>query len=221
LDSPPADTQSVRSLGHVALHYRNPDEGPLAAKLLTKLGFVETQGFPLPQGGHFYRFVVDPKHRERGDGIVFLSPVPPAQKALIEAARQALKVGAPDQHPAVGALREAMAADPEYSFHVGVLLASLEELERTVLALQQDEELKPRIKVRLNRARPGDAAVDARLDASPLYAQVSRYAYGRNGVQAFVETDLLSSGVLGESLVIELDYVFPNAGSHILAAVEM
>jgi len=121
----------------------------------------------------------------------------------------------------VRGLRDAIAADPEYTFHVGVLLESLEALEQTILDLQADEDLKDRIKVCLNRPRPGNPEVDARLDASPLYGRVERYAYGDNGVQAFIETDLLSSGVLGESLVIELDYVFPNYANHVLSVVEM
>jgi len=217
------DTQPApaRSLGHVALHYGRVEEAPLAAKLLKKLGFTETQDLPLPQGGRFYRFVVDQKHYARGDGIIYLSPAPPAQRALIEAVRSALKVGSRDEHPAVRGLRDAIAADPEYTFHVGILLESLEALEQTILDLQADEDLKDRIKVCLNRPRPGNPEVDARLDASPVYGRVERYAYGANGVQAFIETDLLSSGVLGESLVIELDYVFPNYANHVLSVVEM
>jgi hypothetical protein len=208
-------------MGHVALHYADPEEGPLAARLLSALGFIETQDLPLPQGGHFYRFVVDPRHEARGDGIVYLSPAPPAQQALIAAIREALKVGQAGEHPAVGEMHAAMAADPEYTFHVGVLLDSLEELERIVLDLQKDPALASRIKVTVNRARPGDAEIDARLDASPLYGDVDRYAYGANGVQAFIETDILTSGPLGEGLVIELDYVFPGRTSHILSVVEM
>ncbi len=211
-------------MGHIALHYDAPEDGPKAAKLLKLLGLVETQELPLP-GGSFYRFVIDPRHQARGDGIIYLSSTPPAQRDLTAAIRQMLKVGAPEEHPAVAGMRAALEADPEVSFHVGILLDSLEELERAVLDIRDraetDPDLKGRIKIKLNRARPGDADVDARLDASLLYGSVSRYAYGRNGVQAFIETNLLSSGPLGESLVIELDYVFPGKTSHILSVVEL
>lgn len=213
-----------RSLGHVALHYGPAEEGPLAARLLKTLGFVETQDLPLPDG-HFYRFVVDPKHQARGDGIVYLSTVPDPQRQLTEAIRGALKVGTTDEHPAVAGMRAGMAADPEMTFHLGVLLDSLEDLERVVQDVRRlaetDPAFKGRVKVILNRARRGDPEVDARLDASPIYGDVERYAYGRNGVQAFVETDLLRSGLLGESLVLELDYVFPGRTDHILSAVEI
>ena len=89
-----------RSMGHVALHYGPPENGPKAAKLLSLLGFVETQSFPIPHGGLFYRFVVDPKHQARGDGILFLSSTPPAQVNLYAAIKSALKVGTPEEHPA-------------------------------------------------------------------------------------------------------------------------
>ena len=118
-----------------------------------------------------------------------------------------------------------MDSDFEASFHFGFLLNSLEDLERIILELQDraenDPDFKGRIKLGFNRARPGDPAVDARLDASPVYGEVTRYAYGSHGVQAFVETDLLKAGQLGDSMVIELDYVFPGYDQHVLSVVEM
>ena len=65
------------------------------------------------------------------------------------------------------------------------------------------------------------AEVDARLDASPVFGSVTRYAYGRNGVQVFVETDLLKAGQLGDAMVLEFDYIFPGHTDHILSVVEM
>ena len=104
-------------------------------------------------------------------------------------------------------------------------MESLEDLEDKFLKLKdasaQDPELKGRLKLTYNRPRPGNPEVDTRLDASPIYAGVTRYAYGRNGVQAFVETDLLHTGTLGESAILEFDYVFPGATSHILSTVEL
>jgi hypothetical protein len=211
-------------MGHVALHYQKAEDGPVAAKLLKLLGLVETQAIPFPNGT-FYRFVVDPRHQARGDGIVYLSVVPDAQRALTDAIREALKVGTSEEHPAVAGMRAAIDGDPEYTFHVGMLLDSLEELERIVLDLEEraktDPELKGRVQIKLNRARKGNPEVDARLDASPLFQKIDRYAYGSNGVQAFIETDILSSGPLGQSLVLELDYVFPGYKSHILSVVEL
>jgi hypothetical protein len=214
----------ARVLGHLALHYANPTEGKLAARLLRLIGLVETQHLPLPDGTDFYRFVTDESCARGGAGIVYLSRVTPAQQAVLSAMRAALKVGQPDEHPSVAGLRQAQVQDPEQGFHVGLLLSSLELLERTVLELQRlaetDPELKGRLRITFNRARAGTPEVDGRLDASPVFGKVTRYAYGRNGVQAFIETDILSSGPLGDDLVIELDYIFPGYEQHILSNVE-
>jgi hypothetical protein len=209
----------------VALHYASIEDGPLAARVLEVVGFALTQRLPLPDGSSFYRFSLNHKDLNRGDNIVYLSLLPEAQRELMGVIREKLKVGAPDEHPAVANMRAAQAKDPEYTFHVGVLVDSLEALERTMLKLvdsaQTDPQLKGRMKIVLNRARRGTPEVDRRLDESPLYGKVERYAYGRNGVQAFLETDLLVGGPLGDRLVIELDYVFPGYKDHILSTVEL
>lgn len=218
------EAASGRSMGHMALHYKKAEDGPLAARLLTMLGFVETQDLLLPNGSHFYRFVVDSRHSPRGDGIIFLSVLPDAQRDLMDAIHGALNVGQPDEHPAVIAMRAKLEEDPEYSFHFGTLVESLEELEDIFLKLddanRNDPDLKGRLKLVYNRALPGNAEVDARLDASPIYGGVTRYAYGKNGVQAFLETDILSSGILGETMMLEFDYVFPGYANHVLSIVE-
>jgi len=220
----PTQMQGARSMGHMALHYKNKEEGPLAARLLSMLGYVETQDLLLPDGSHFYRFVVDQPHSPRGDGIVYLSVIPDAQRALMDAVHKALNVGTDHEHEAVVAMRQKMDEDPEYSFHYGTLLESLEDLEAIFLALEDanknDPELKGRLRLVYNRALPGNPEVDARLDASPIYGGVTRYAYGKNGVQAFLETDLLASGVLGETMMLEFDYVFPGYDKHVLSIVE-
>lgn len=216
--------EAERSMGHLALHYGTAAEGPVAARLMRLLGFTETQVLPLPNG-NFYRFVVDDRHFARGDGIVYLSALPDAQRQLIDTIHDVLKVGTEQEHEAVRAMRAMLAADPEASFHVGFLVQSLDDLEQRILALrdlaESDPELKGRVRIGMNRARPGDAEVDARLDASPLFGDVTRHAYGSAGVQVFVETDLLKAGQLGDAMVLEFDYVFPDRASHILSVVEL
>jgi hypothetical protein len=213
------------TMGHVSLHYGRKEEASLAARLLAAIGYVETQAIPLPDGSTFYRFVVDTRHQSRGDGIVFLSLMPTAQAAVVDAARHALGFGTSDEHPSIAALRAAIEADPEYTFHLGMLLDSLEELEALVGHLQElggsDPDFRGRLKITMNRARRGDEAVDKRLDASPAFGSVERYCYGRNGVQAFIETDIIVSGPLADSMVLELDYVFPDTTNHILAVTEL
>lgn len=212
-----------RSLGHTALHYPTPEDSQAAEHLMTLLGFIKTQQLPLPTGD-FYRYVIASEHHGRGDGILYISACPPAQRAYFDAVHAALKFGQPDEHPSVAALREAQVLDPEYAFHLGILTDSLEELEATMLRLQQaaqdDPLLKGRITVSYNRPMPGDPVVDGRLDASAVFGGVTRHAYGRNGVQAFVATDLLINGPTGDGLVIELDYIWPDAANHILSVVE-
>ncbi len=212
------------TMGHIALHYAKPEDGPLAARLLARMGLIESQMLPLP-GGHFYRFVVSPSHIARGDGIVYLSCLPEPQARLIAAIRTALNVGGDDEHAAVKDYRAMMAQDFEASFHFGLLMDSLDDLETMVVSLQElaadDPALRGRLTIGMNRARPGDAEVDARLDASPVFGQVTRYAYGSGGVQVFVETDLVCAGQLGESMVFEFDYVFPDKHRHILSVVEL
>src|SRR5690606_32786550 len=124
------------TMGHIALHYPEKDDGPVAARLLEIIGLRQTQVLPLADGSNFYRFVVDDRHHDRGDGIIYLSQVPPAQKALHAAIREALAVDTDAEHAAVRDMREAMKADPEYSFHVGLLTHSLEELEGLVSTLR-------------------------------------------------------------------------------------
>lgn len=212
------------SMGHLALHYGTAQDGPVASRLLQELGLKETQVLPLP-GGNFYRFVVDDGHFARGDGIVYLSALPEPQARLIAAIRAALRVGTDDEDDAVTGYRAMMATDYEASFHFGFLVASLEQLEQIVLRLralnESDPALKGRLDIGMNRARRGNAPVDARLDASPVFGDCTRYAYGSNGVQVFVATDLVRAGQLGENMVFELDYVFPGSDSHILSVVEL
>ena len=209
------------TISHVYLHYPRPEEGPAAALLLETAGLLKTQEMELPQGGVFYRFTTDRSAPNGGDNIIYLSPLPAATAALMAAAREALALGTDHEHPAVSAYRAAQAADPEYNFHVGFLHASLDNLEHRYLALQaleaNDARFAGRMKFLVNRAQPGDADIDARLDASPIYKGVSRYTYGRNGVQAFCETDLIVDGPLGGGVVLEFDYIFPDRDDHILA----
>jgi hypothetical protein len=219
-----AITDGGLSMGHLALHYGKPEDGPLASRLLQIAGLKETQVLPLP-GGNFYRFVVSGNHFARGDGIVYLSCLPEPQQQLIAAIHAALGVGSNDEHDAVKGYRAMMAQDFEASFHFGFLVESLEELEDMVLTLQDLAENDPafmgRLNIGMNRARRGDDAVDARLDASPVFGKATRYAYGSAGVQVFVETDLMCAGQLGENMYLEFDYVFPDKQSHILSVVEL
>jgi hypothetical protein len=206
-----------KTLGHLALHYRTKADGPAAAKLLDLLGFARV---PSPPGYPFYHYVVDGGATNNGDGILFIMEQPQALQELNTAIRDALKVDQPGEHPVVAKVRAAHDSDPEYDLHLGVLFDSLEEIEKRIMRVREagtsDPDLRGRVKIILNRARPGTSEVDVRMDKSPIFKGVDRFTYGRNGIQAFIETDLFITGALGDKFVFELDYVFPGYSDNIL-----
>ena len=208
--------------GHLAVHYRKPEEGPLAARLLREIGFTECYSMAQPDGNRFYHFVIDEQANRGTDRIFYLLCMPDVLRKLYDEMHRALHVGEAGENEAVTALRHMQAEDPEFNFHAAVVYNSLEELEAMVQRLQKladgDPELKGRIKVTLNRARPGTPEVDQRMDASPVFGDVTRHTYGPNGVQVFVETDLIAGGPLGDNWVFEFDYVFPGYKDNILNA---
>lgn len=208
----------VKSIGHLALHYRSTEDGPAAAKLLDLLGFTRMSS---PAGYPFYHYVVDSRRGYDGDGILYVMEQPEALRELNQAINDALKVGQPGEHPVVAKVKAAQESDPEFDMHLGVLYESLEAVEDAILrikdAIENDPDLRGHAKIILNRARPGNDEVDKRLDSSPIYGGVDRYTYGFNGTQAFVETDLFVTGALGNVFVFELDYVFPGYKDNILS----
>ena len=210
----PVSASKAMALGHLALHYKTLEDAPRAAKLLALLGFEQMQEVSLGAGVSFYQFTVARDPSGRGIGTIYLSMLPRPLAEIMAVVRRALKVGAADEHPSVAALRAAQAQDPEMNFHVGVMVDSLEEIERVMLKLREanegDPDLKGRLNLICNKARPGDEEIDARMAASPVFSSTLRETYGRYGCQAFVETDLLAGGPLGDNLVIELDYAFPG-----------
>jgi hypothetical protein len=202
------------SYGHLALHYRGAENGPKAARLLAAMGFHLSYSAET-RTGPFWHFVLDEAAEGGTDRIVYLMNMPAPLSAIYDAIRD--RVGGSQE---AAQLREAQADDPELGFHAAVVVHSLEELEamaQRVRALgDSDPELQGHVRVTLNRARPGTPEVDARMDASPIFADVTRYTYGRNGVQIFIETDLISGGPLGDNWVFEFDYVFPGYKENIL-----
>ena len=149
-----------KTYGHLAVHYRNRNEGHLAARLLRELGFTECYSMEQPgEGGKFFHFVIDEQADRGTDRIFYLLCMPEVLSSLYAEIGKRLGVGTADEAPEVKALRAAQAEDPEFNFHAAIVLPSLEELEDMVLRVQklgaEDPELKGRIKVTLNRARPG------------------------------------------------------------------
>jgi len=215
-----------KTIGHLALHYRTPDDAPRAAKLLDLLGMKRLQEIPFGGGVVFYQFTVADDPTGRGIGTLYLSMVPPPLAGITQVIRDLLKAGTPDEHPAVAELRRGQEIDPEMNFHVGLMVNSLEEVERIMLALHEanlsDPDLKGRLKLVTNKARSGgDEAIEARMESSPIFSRTDRFTYGRYGCQAFIETDLLAGGPLGENLVIELDFAFPDRPDNMFVKTEV
>ena len=215
--------RQTNTYGHLAVHYRNRQEGHLAARLLREIGFTECYSMEQPgEGGTFFHFVIDETANRGTDRIFYLLAMPEVLSNLYAEINSRLGVGTASEASQVTALRAAQAEDPEFNFHAAVVLPSLEELEAMVARVQklaaEDPELKGRVKVTLNRARPGTPEDDARMDASPVFGDVTRHTYGPNGVQVFVETDLICGGPLGDNWVFEFDYVFPGYADNILNA---
>ncbi|WP_067733047.1 hypothetical protein [Novosphingobium naphthalenivorans] len=213
------------TLGHVALHYRDKEDGEKAARLLHLLGFATREALPLPDGTTFYHFLVDATATNNGDGILYLSPLRRAHRWLYDSIHEALGIGTDKEHPAVAKVRKSEMQDPEAGFHVGFLVPTLERIEeafaRVREAAEADSDFGRHVEIILNRAPPGTPDIDARLDASPLFRDATRHTYGRHGVQAFIRTDLLCSGPLGDDLVLEFDYVFPGYPDNMLTKTEM
>ena len=211
-------TEGKKGLGHLALHYRTPEDGRLGARLLELLGFARV---PSPTGFPYHHYVLDPHMGDEANQILFIVEQPAALRELATVIRENLKVDQPGEHPVVAKVRAGHDSDPEYDLHLGVLFSSLEEIEARILRIQEagqnDPELRGRVRTILNRARPGTKAVDLRMDQSPIFKGVERYTYGKHGIQAFVETDLFVTGPLGAKFVFELDYVFPGYADNMLS----
>lgn len=213
-------SRTTTTFGHVALHYGKPEDGPITARLFKLLGFETREEIAYPDGTVFYHFLVDPGATNNGDGILYLAPLKEVPRALYQAIRTTFGADTPDEDKVVSDYRDAARLNPEFGFHVGFLKSSLEELEAIVLRVQQalatDPELQGRAEIILNRARPGTPEIDSRMDASPVFRDVTRHTFGRNGVQVFIKTNLLAGPPLGDAVVIEFDYVFPGYASNML-----
>lgn len=197
------------TLGHVALHYTDLADGPLAAKLLRTLGFHQNE--PLDLDGMMYYHLLADKDSPRFDGSIYLFRLPRILRDLQARMRHLLDVDGPNEDPLVGEFRQIEMDDPEVCFHLGLMYPSLDRLEEQVAAILSDPELSDRVNVTANRPPRGvDNVVDARMDKSPVFGSTDRLTYGFHGGQIFVSTDLLSGGPLGQRFTIELDYVFPG-----------
>jgi hypothetical protein len=205
-------------LGHLALHYRPGDEQP-ARRLLELLGCTLVDNGPAPGSDGFCTVLVDKGTGNYADNLMFLSQLPPAQVAVEDAIRERLGIGAAEEDARVASMRGLTTTAPEALSHIGLRYRSFDDLERVLVALSAAAgpggELEGRVEVVKHRARPGlDAAVDARMAASPVFTGDEKPAFADHWVQCFVNTDLCGFGVLAFGSTFELDYVFDRFMDH-------
>src|SRR5262245_2818796 len=126
-----------KTYGHLAVHYRKPEEGPLAARLLRELGFIECYSMAQPDGNEFFHFVIDEQANRGTDRIFYLLCMPDLLRSVYDEIGERLGLGTNAESPAVRALREAQAHDPEFGFHAAVVIPTLEQLEDMVQRIQR------------------------------------------------------------------------------------
>ncbi len=203
-------TARQRMFGHLALHYMPGDEAP-ARHLLQLLGCTLVDNGPDPGNDGFCTVHINAADTNHADNIFFLSEVAPEQLAIEQAIAEALQLDANSK--LLDTYRAKTTKAPESISHIGLRFADFAELESVLDAVGRAAApgglLAGRAELVKYAARPGlDAAVDARMAASPAFAGDERPAFANHWVQCFVTTDLLGFGILALGHTFELDYIF-------------
>jgi hypothetical protein len=196
-----------RSLGHIALAV-GPGDGPAAACLLGLLGLQVTDNGPSKMGDPWYTALVDADTFSGLENLFFVVPVSEAQLRL-EAAIGEQLADTVELEDFLGSKRE----QPESASHIALSFNDLGALEEAVLAVLDASDEPPlagRVNVRVFRARGGYDDIDERMAASQVFAEADDVAFVERTVQVFVQTDIVSTGLLLLGQTIELDYVFPT-----------
>jgi hypothetical protein len=210
--------QAVRSVGHLALHFR-PGEAEPATRFFRLLG-ARVSEFPNQFSAEpLYIVALNSADPDRADNVIFLFALKPAQVDLERAIGEALRAGTPDEHPALRAFLDHRSRWPESYLHFGLRFAELGELEAAVLRIQAEMASDPAFAARVKgiqvlkaRGCDGDYAIAKRMAESPVFSQADAFAYGRHAVQVHIRTDLFATGLAMLGSVVELDYVFTGPG---------
>lgn len=206
------------SLGHLALHFR-PGERALATRFFELLG-ARVREFPNQFSDEpLYIIEMDRDAPGRADNIVFLFALKPAQLELETLISQQLRMGTEDPHPALTGFLDQRSQWPESYLHFGLHFGRLEDLEEAVIALRAEMHAKPEFGSRIQglqvlkaRGTEGDTEIEERMAASPLFSGTEEFAYGVNGAQVHIRTDLFATGLSLFGSVVELDFVFTGPG---------
>ncbi|TVZ02158.1 hypothetical protein EAS64_25330 [Trebonia kvetii] len=210
--------QAVRSVGHLALHFR-PGEAEIATRFFRLLG-ARVSEYPNQSSDEpLYIVALDSADPDRADNIIFLFSLKPAQIELERAIGEALGAGTSDEHPALKAFLDHRSRWPESYLHFGLHFAELGELEAAVLRIRTETAADPAFGARVDsiqllkaRGGDGDYAIAKRMAESPVFSGADAFAYGRHAVQVHIRTDLFATGLAMFGSVVELDYVFTGPG---------
>ena len=204
--------ETLRTIGHLALHY-GPGDQQGARRLLELCGCTLVDNGPSPGNDGFCTVLVDDTTASHAENLMFLSPVGQAQLELEQAIAKGLRIGTDDEDPAAKIFKQSKRDQPESSAHIGFRFGSFEALEDTVIALEKAAkpggELAGRLEITKFKAPPGlDPEVDRRIASSPIFTDDALPSFAKWWVQIFVRTDLFAHGLLSFGQTIELDYVF-------------
>jgi hypothetical protein len=189
-----------RVFSHAALNVGRGD-GPLAARLLTCFGFDVTDNGPSARGESWYTATFDAA--SYAGGLEHLGCfVIPASDEQLSLERVLSERCASERQMYI----DAKLGKPDSSGHLAVKYRSLECLEDAVTSLRVDEAVASRCEVATLRPLAAEDDFEALLDRSPVFADAARVRYLSDGVQVFVQTDLLSAGLLCLRQSFELNY---------------
>jgi hypothetical protein len=203
-----------REFGHLALQYLPGDE-KLARHLLELFGCTLVDNGPDPGNDGFCTVLVNAGDANHADNIFFLGKVSDAQLAIEHALRETLALDSDTPSPLLTTFRERVLVAPESTSHLGIRYRTFDELERTLLAIEEATApgglLHGRASLVKYKARPGvDPVADEAIAASPAFTGDERPAFADGWIQCFVRTDLLGFGLLSLGSTFELDFVFDS-----------
>jgi hypothetical protein len=174
-------------LNHVEMIYR-PGERDAARALF------ETLGFGVSDFGPWLVVAIDPETGNGIDNVMYASEPVPAQQRFEDALQDAI-AGHPEAAAALAHYRDVRVAHPQYNFHFGASIPTLEEWRLRTERVQHAAEHHPLLKgrVEVSSFEPGDPG-----SVGLVY-------------QTFVLTEILATGTLQTGLIFEVQWYPTNA----------
>jgi hypothetical protein len=155
--------------------------------------FFETLGFGVTDFGPWLVIAIDPENGNGIDNVMYASEPVPAQQQFEDALQNAIT----NDGAAAAALEHynnVRVAHPQYNFHFGASIPTLEDWEQRTARVKEAAESHPLLKgrVEVSAFLPGDPG-----SVGPQY-------------QTFVLTDILATGTLQTGLIFELQWTPSN-----------